>query len=88
METQTVVLGKESYEVADPVMFLGLVNQGKTPQEAFAIVDEIIKAFNKIMDGGCTFLTVWPPHKIEYTHICDDGGRMRLLLEKLPPLSP
>ena len=88
METQTVVLGNQKYEVADPIMFLGLVNQGKTPLEAIAIVDEMIAAFNKIMDGGCTFLTVWPPHKIEYIHPCSDGGRMRLLLEKLPPITP
>jgi len=85
---ETVVLGSEKYEVQDPLMFLGLVKEGRTPQEATAIVDDVIDAFNKIMDGGCMFLTFWPPHKIEYTHPCPDGGTMRLLLEKLPPTSP
>jgi len=88
MALYTVVLGANSYEVADPVMFLGYVNQGKTPDEALILVDEILEAFKKIMDGGCAFLTVWPPHKIEYVHPCPDGGTMRLLLEKRPPTSP
>ena len=88
METQTVVLGKQKYEVADPIMFIGYVNQGKSPEAALTLVNEVLDAFEKIMDGMCMALTFWPPHKLEYVHPCPDGGTMRLLLEKLPPASP
>jgi len=88
METQTVVLGKQKYEVADPIMFLGYVNQGKSPEEALTLVNEVLDAFEKIMDGMCMALTFWPPHKLEYLHPCSDGGIMRLLIEKFSPISP
>lgn len=88
METQTVVLGKESYEVADPIMFFAYVNEGKTPAEAATLVNEVVEGFKKIMDGMCLALTYWPPHKLEYNHLCPGGGTMRMLLEKFPPPSP
>jgi len=81
-ELQTVMIGTTAYQTRDPVIFRNLVFSGKTPLAAANLVDEILNAIDKMMDGMCIGLTIWPPHKIEYIHDCPDGSKMRLLLEK------
>lgn len=78
----TVAVGTKEFKVKDPVIFKGLLAKGYEPMKAFALVDEIVDAMEKIFDGMCMALTFLPSHKIEYVHPCADGSTMRLLIAK------
>jgi len=78
----TVSVENTDYKTSDPVIFKSLIAKGHSPLAAIALVDEIVKAMDMIMDGMCMALTFLPSHKIEYLHPCVDGSNMRMLIEK------